>query len=154
MKLIAVVGSNMCSQVEAHNAYEVGKLLAEKGFGVVCGGQGGVMEHACRGANQAGGWAIGILPSANGEGANQYLHVVIPTGMGEMRNALVVRAAQAVIAIGGEYGTLSEIAFALKLGKRVIGLETWQLVRKGEIDQGIIVANTPEEAVELATTSI
>jgi len=152
--LIAVVGGNSCSPQEALTAYAVGKLLAEKGYGVVCGGLGGVMEHACRGAQEAGGMAIGILPGMDAGDANPYVRVAIPTGMGEMRNALVVRSAQAVIAIGGEYGTLSEIAFALKTGKRVVGIDTWELRKKDRIDQGIVKAATPEEAVELAIAGL
>jgi uncharacterized protein (TIGR00725 family) len=108
---------------------------------VVCGGLGGVMEAACRGAKDAGGMTIGILPGTDRSAANPYVDVAIPTGLGEARNALVVRAADAVIAIGGGYGTLSEVAFALKAGKRVVGLGTW------EID-GVEAAGSPEAAVE------
>jgi uncharacterized protein (TIGR00725 family) len=108
---------------------------------LVTGGLGGVMEAACRGARDAGGTTIGILPGADRSAANPYVDVAIPTGLGEARNALVVRSADAVIAIGGAYGTLSEIAFALKAGKRVVGLGTW------EID-GVEPADSPETAVE------
>ena len=105
------------------------------------GGLGGVMEAACRGARDAGGTTIGILPGADRSAANAYVDVAIPTGLGEARNALVVRAADALIAVGGAYGTLSEIALALKAGKRVVGLGTW------EID-GVEAAASPEAAVE------
>jgi uncharacterized protein (TIGR00725 family) len=108
---------------------------------VVCGGLGGVMEAACRGAKGAGGTTIGILPGVDRSAANPFVDVAIPTGLGEARNALVVRAADALIAVGGGYGTLSEIAFALKAGKRVAGIGTW------EID-GVERADSPEAAVE------
>ena len=105
------------------------------------GGLGGVMEAACRGARDAGGTTIGILPGADRSAANAYVDVAIPTGLGEARNALVVRAADALIAVGGAYGTLSEIALALKAGKRVVGLGTWQI-------DGVEAAASPEAAVE------
>ena len=99
------------------------------------------MEAACRGARQAGGTTIGILPGAERSAANPYVEIAIPTGLGEARNALVVRAADALIAIGGAYGTLSEIALALKAGKRVAGLGTWDI-------DGVEAAESPEAAVE------
>ena len=97
---------------------------------VVCGGLSGVMEAACRGAHEAGGTTVGILPGADRSAANPWVDVAVPTGLGEARNALVVRAADAVLAVGGEYGTLSEIAFALKAGKPVVGVGTWELGRE------------------------
>lgn len=108
------------------------------------------MEAACRGARSQGGLTIGILPGTDRNEANEYVDVAIPTGMGEMRNALIVRAADAVIAVSGEFGTLSEIGFALKLGKRVVGLSTWQLKRAGEVSDAILVAGSASEAVRLA----
>jgi uncharacterized protein (TIGR00725 family) len=123
----------------------VGRLVAERGAVLVCGGRGGAMEAACRGAKQAGGLTVGILPGSDRSDANPYVDVALPTGLGEARNALVVRAADAVIAIGGGYGTLSEIALALKAGKPVIGLDTW------EID-GVAPADGPEAAVAAALT--
>jgi uncharacterized protein (TIGR00725 family) len=108
---------------------------------LVTGGLGGVMEAACRGAREAGGTTIGILPGSDRSAANAYVGIAIPTGLGEARNALVVRAADALIAIGGGYGTLSEIAFALKAGKRVVGLGTWDI-------DGVEAADSPEAAVE------
>jgi uncharacterized protein (TIGR00725 family) len=119
----------------------VGRLLAEGGAAVVCGGLGGVMEAACRGAKSAGGATIGILPGADRAAANPFVDVAVPTGLGEARNALVVRAADGVIAVGGGYGTLSEIAFALKAGKRVVGIGSWDV-------DGVEPAGSPEEAVE------
>jgi uncharacterized protein (TIGR00725 family) len=125
--LIAVIGGGVCSAEEAMLAEEVGRLLAQAGVGLVCGGRGGVMAAACRGARQAGGITVGLLPGTDPAEANPWVQIAIPTGLGEARNALVVGAGRAVIAIGGEYGTLSEIAFALKAGKRVAGLRTWAI---------------------------
>jgi uncharacterized protein (TIGR00725 family) len=124
-------------------AAEVGRLLAERGATLVCGGRGGAMEAACRGAKEADGLTVGILPGADRSEANPFVDVVVPTGLGEARNALVVGAADAVIAIGGGHGTLSEIALALKAGKRVIGLGTWEI-------EGVVVAEDPEAAVAAA----
>jgi uncharacterized protein (TIGR00725 family) len=119
----------------------VGRGLAERGVAVVCGGLGGVMEAACRGAKRAGGTTIGILPGSDRAAANEYVDVAIPTGLGEARNAIVVRAADALVAVGGGYGTLSEIAFALKAGRRVVGLGTWDV-------DGVEAAASPAAAVE------
>ena len=124
-------------------AAEVGRLLAERGAVLVCGGRGGAMEAACRGAKDAGGLTVGILPGSNRSEANPFVDVVLPTGLGEARNALVVGAAEVVIAIGGGYGTLSEIALALKTGKRVIGLGTWAI-------EGVTAADGAEAAVAAA----
>jgi uncharacterized protein (TIGR00725 family) len=124
-------------------AAEVGRLLAEQGVTLVCGGLGGAMEAACRGAKEADGLTVGILPGSDRSDANPFVDVVLPTGLGEARNALVVGAADVVIAIGGGYGTLSEIALALKAGKRVIGLETWEI-------EGVVAAEGPEAAVAAA----
>ena len=124
-------------------AETVGALLARQGAVVVTGGLGGVMEAACRGARMVGGTTLGLLPGGDRAAANRWVSVAVATGMGELRNGLVVRASDAVIAIAGEYGTLSEIALALKLGRRVIGLGTW------EID-GVQRATDPAAAVKLA----
>jgi uncharacterized protein (TIGR00725 family) len=123
----------------------VGRLLARRGAVVVCGGLGGVMEAACRGASREGGTTVGVLPGLDRGAANPFVSVAVPTGLGEARNALVVRAADALIAVGGAYGTLSEIALALKAGKPVIGLGTW------EID-GVERVEGPEAAVNTALT--
>jgi uncharacterized protein (TIGR00725 family) len=124
-------------------AAEVGRLIAERGAVLVCGGRGGAMEAACRGAKEVGGLTVGILPGPDRSEANPFVDVVLPTGLGEARNALVVAAADVVIAIGGGYGTLSEIALALKVGKRVIGLGTWEV-------EGVVAAESPEAAVAAA----
>jgi uncharacterized protein (TIGR00725 family) len=124
-------------------AAEVGRLIAERGAVLVCGGRGGAMEAACRGAKEVGGLTVGILPGPDRSEANPFVDVVLPTGLGEARNALVVAAADVVIAIGGGYGTLSEIALALKVGKRVIGLGTWEI-------EGVTAVEGPESAVAAA----
>ncbi len=120
--LIAVIGGHRCSATEAELAEAVGRGLAQAGAAVLCGGLGGVMEAAARGARAAGGLTIGILPGDDPAAANRYVDIPLATGMGEMRNALIVRAAGAVIAIGGGWGTLSEIALARRIGRPVIGL--------------------------------
>ncbi len=142
---MAVVGPGDASPEQEAMAEEVGRLLARRGAVVVCGGLGGVMEAVCRGARGEGGTTVGILPGPDRGAANQHVSVAVPTGLGEARNALVVRAADALIAVGGAYGTLSEIALALKAGKPVIGLGTW------EID-GVERAEGPGSAVESALT--
>jgi uncharacterized protein (TIGR00725 family) len=140
---VAVAGPGAASPEEAAAAEAVGRGLAQAGAVVVCGGLGGVMEAACRGARAAGGLTVGLLPGADRAGANRWVEVAIPTGLGEARNALVVRAADAVIAVGGGWGTLSEIAFAMKAGKPVIGLGAWDL-------PGIVAVGSAEEAVARA----
>jgi uncharacterized protein (TIGR00725 family) len=122
-----VVGPGDASAEERATAEEVGRLLAEAGAVVVTGGHGGVMEAASRGSREAGGTTLGILPGADRREANRWVSVAVPTGMGEARNALVVRAADALIAVGGAWGTLSEIALARKTGKHVAGIGSWEL---------------------------
>lgn len=131
-------------------AEALGRGLAEKGAVVLCGGLGGVMEAVCRGARAAGGTTVGILPGDDRADANDYVDVALATGMGEMRNALIVRAADVVVAVGGEHGTLSEIAFALKIGRPVVGIDTWQLTKGGAEDDPIVRAGSAEEAVAAA----
>jgi uncharacterized protein (TIGR00725 family) len=145
---VAVCGSGGAEPAELASAEAVGRELAARGAVVVCGGRGGVMESACRGAKSAGGTTLGILPGYDRGDANEFVDVAVATGLGEARNALVVRAADAVIAVGGEWGTLSEIALALRAGKRVVGLGTWELPSKG--GRGVVAASSPPEAVELA----
>ena len=141
---VAVVGAGANVAPELLAAAEtVGVLLARHGAVVVTGGLGGVMEAACRGARMVGGTTLGLLPGEERAAANRWVSVAVATGMGELRNGLVVRTSEAVIAIAGEYGTLSEIALALKLGRRVIGLGTWEI-------NGVQRASDPAAAVELA----
>ncbi len=148
--LISVIGAGKCDEKTYALAEQVGRELAQRGATVVCGGLGGVMEAVCKGAQSARGRTIGILPGTNYREANPFVDLPIVTGLGEARNSIVVRSGRAVIAIGGEYGTLSEIAFALKFGVPVIGLGTWQLAQGGEILSEIIEAKSAQEAVELA----
>ena len=148
--LVSVVGSAVCTPAQAETAEEIGRLLAERGAILVCGGRGGVMEAACRGAQKAGGLTIGILPGTDHQEGNPYLTVALPTGLGNARNALVAIVGEAVIAIGGGYGTLSEIGIALKQGRRVIGLDTWVAVTSDGEKAAIEAAQDPEEAVALA----
>jgi uncharacterized protein (TIGR00725 family) len=149
-KFIAVIGGSQCSPEEASMAEEVGCELARHGVTLICGGMGGVMEAACRGAEAEGGLTIGILPGDIRQQANPHVRLPIVTGVGFARNVMVVKSAQAVIAIGGSYGTLSEIAFALLGNIPVIGLNTWALSRNGVNDTSIIVAKDAVEAVNLA----
>jgi uncharacterized protein (TIGR00725 family) len=138
---VAVVGPGEASPDELHSAEEIGAGLAAAGVVVVTGGLGGVMEAACRGAKEAGAMTVGILPGADRSAANRFVDAAIPTGLGEARNALVVRAGDAVVAVGGAYGTLSEIALALKAGKRVVGVATWDI-------EGVVSVPDAAAAVE------
>jgi uncharacterized protein (TIGR00725 family) len=147
---VAVCGPDPCTREVADQAEDVGRLLARAGAVVVCGGHGGVMGAASKGAAEEGGTVIGILPGSSRAEGNAYLTVAITTGMGEMRNALIVRAADALIAIAGEFGTLSEVALALKVGVPVVGLGTWELAKSGRKVQAFAEASTPEEAVQQA----
>ena len=148
--IIAVIGAGRCSKEVAQAAESVGRELARRGATLVCGGLGGVMEAACRGAKSEGGLTIGILPGFNRREANPYVDIPVVTGLGGARNVIVVLTSQAVIAVDGEYGTLSEIAYALKLGIPVIGFNTWQLAKEGRLVSAIAEAETPAEAVDKA----
>ncbi len=141
---IAVLGGAACTKEVSELAYEVGSLIAERGGVLICGGRGGVMEAACKGACDKGGLTIGILPGDLAGEANPFVHIALPTGLGEARNVIIVKSADAAIAVNGSYGTLSEIAFCLKLGVPVVGLRTWT------IDPDIHQAQNAAEAVELA----
>lgn len=147
---IAVVGGASCSAEEAKLAEEAGREIARRGAVLVCGGLGGAMEAACRGASSQGGLTVGILPGSDPRDANPFVQVPIATGLGYARNVLVVQSAHAVIALYGNYGTLSEIAFALQKGIPVIGLNTWSLAKGGEEDSSIILAENPLDAVAKA----
>jgi uncharacterized protein (TIGR00725 family) len=156
---VAVIGSANCDEEVAAQARQVGREIARQGAVLVCGGRGGVMEAACEGAKEAGGLTIGILPGRDRREANRFVDVPIATGLGDARNAIVVGTADAVIALSGGYGTLSEIGLALKMGKPVVGLDTWELLRNGQPVGGIPTrhpgpaqARTPAEAVEMALT--
>lgn len=145
---VAVIGTGHPSAAQDWRAVAVGRALAEEGAVLVCGGLTGVMEAACRGAREAGGTTVGILPGRDRSAANPYVDVAVATGLGEARNALVVRTADAVIAVGGGYGTLSEIALALEAGLPVVGLGTWQLGRDDRFlsPDPLVRAEDPSEA--------
>ncbi len=147
---VAVVGASAGTPTELALGQAVGRLIAEAGAVLVCGGMGGVMEAAAGGCADAGGRSVGILPSESRLEANPYVTVAVATGLGEARNAIVVRTADAVIAIRGEFGTLSEIALALKMGKPVVGLGTWELARDGVPVDAVVRASDPEDAVHTA----
>ncbi len=142
MTTVAVVGGSDPSEAEAADALEVGRLLGERGCVVVTGGRGGVMEAASRGAASAGAVVVGLLPGLDVAEANAWVSVAIPTGLGDLRNALVARAGvDGIIAVGGAYGTLSEVALALVAGRRVVGLRFAFAV------DGVHAAPTPADAV-------
>jgi uncharacterized protein (TIGR00725 family) len=141
---VSVVGSGEASGELYEKAREVGRLVAGRGGTVVCGGCSGVMEAAARGATEAGGIAIGILPDEDRKEANEYLTYSVATGTGHARNLAVVCSGDVVVAVGGEYGTLSEIGLALKVGRPVVALMSWDL------REHVAVASSPEEAVEAA----
>lgn len=142
--VIAVVGAGKCSKKLRDAAAEVGRIVAENGGIIVCGGLGGIMEGAARGAKEAGGTTIGIIPTEIKDDANEYIDHIIPSGLGEARNLLVIRTADAVIAFPGKYGTLSEMAFALQSKKPLISVNAWKL------GDDIRQVETPAEAAELA----
>ena len=142
--VIAIVGAGKCSKKLRDNAATVGRYVAKNDGVVVCGGLGGIMEGAARGAWEGGGVSIGILPSDDRADANKFVTFAIPTGFGEARNMMVIRAADAVVAFPGTFGTLSEMAFALKLGKPLISLSAWKL------GDEIVAVEDPAEAAEKA----
>lgn len=147
---IAVIGGSDIPPPIAAIAEEVGREIARQGGVLLCGGLGGVMEAACRGAEGEGGLTVGILPGDDRRAANPYVKIPIATGIGYARNAIVAKSAHAVIAIDGSYGTLTEIAYALQSGIPVIGLDTWSITIDGREDTSIIRAGSPGEAVEKA----
>lgn len=146
---ISVIGGGRSSAAEYAQAETVGRLIAEQKAVLVCGGLSGIMEAASRGAKSAGGTTIGILPGHDRAPANPYLDFVITTGMGEARNLAVVSTGDVVIAVGGGYGTLSEIGLAAKIGRRVIILGGW-LLQRDSGTPGVAYASSPEEAVKMA----
>lgn len=142
-KIIAVIGGCTCTQEIYDIAVEVGKYIAKSGNILICGGLGGVMEAACKGAKSENGLTIGVLPGINKDSANFYVDIPIVTGMSIARNVIIIRSSDAVIAINGEYGTLSELAIAGNLGTPVVCIKTW--------DVGLgIKEDDPKKAVELA----
>jgi uncharacterized protein (TIGR00725 family) len=147
-KVIGVIGASSCSRDIAEIAEKVGEEIARRGALLICGGRGGVMEAACRGAKREGGTTIGILPGKKTAAANDYVDIAIATGLGEARNAVIVNSADGVVAISGSHGTLSEIAFALKLGKPIAGISTW------DVDERIEKAGDAMEAVNLVFDKI
>lgn len=140
-KIIAVIGAGECDTEIASLAEEVGKYIALRGYILVTGGLGGVMEAASKGAKSAGGITVGILPGTDRSSANQFIDIPLVTGMGVARNLVIIQSAIGVVAIGGKYGTLSEAGFALNLGSPVVGLKTWDI-------KGIIPCCMPKEAVD------
>jgi len=138
------VGGAKCTSEVAEIAEEIGKGIAERGGILLCGGLGGVMEAACRGAKSAGGFTVGILPGSRVKKANPWVDLPIVTNLGEARNIIIVRSSQALIALPGRYGTLAEVSFALKFGCPVVGLSTW------DVSPLINKVQTPQEAVDLA----
>lgn len=151
---IGVIGGSEVSPQVAELAEEVGQEIARQGAVLVCGGLGGVMEAACRGAAREGGLTIGILPGDNRQDANPHVQIPIVTGIGYARNVAVVKSSQAVIAVDGSYGTLTEIGHALQSGIPVIGLNTWSLSIDGRTDNNIIPAKNPRDAVARAMALI
>ena len=147
-RFIAVIGGSDCTPEEARLAEEVGRGLARNGAVLICGGLGGVMEAACKGANAEGGLTVGILPGGSRQTANPYINIPIVTNLGEARNVIVVKSAEAIIAIGGGYGTLSELGHALRNGTPVVGLNTWSLSRNKRPDKSIVLARNPADAVK------
>jgi len=142
-RVISVIGGRTVDKTLLDEAEKVGSLIAQKELVLVCGGLNGVMEAVAKGARAAGGITVGILPQEHRREANEYIDIPIVTGLGIGRNVIIARTADVLISIGGEYGTLSEIAFALQMGKSVIGIKTWGI-------EGVIPAQTAEEAVAKA----
>jgi len=143
MKIIGVIGGSVVDKKTYDIAFRVGQLIAESQATLICGGMTGVMEAACKGAKAKGGITIGILPGSDPADANLWIDYPIATGLGHARNLIIINTAQSLIAISQGYGTLSEIAFALKSGKKVYGIGTWDI-------KGITTCDSPEIAVSNA----
>jgi len=149
--IIGVIGTSNCTSEIGNLAEEIGRGIAKAGATLVCGGLGGVMEYACKGAKSEGGTTLGILPGMDKNDANDYVDIPIVTGLSIARNLIIVHTADALIAVSGGYGTLSEIAFALNVGKPVIALHTWVLEDAGKVDDELFLrVEDPKTAVELA----
>jgi uncharacterized protein (TIGR00725 family) len=154
-KIVGVIGSSKAEPELLKLAEEVGAEIARNGAAVVCGGLSGVMEAVCRGARREGGLTIGIIPSDEKRDANPYVQIPIVTGMGMGRNVMLVKTADVLIAVGGEFGTLSEIAHALNIGKKVIGLSTWKLEKAHTRHiPNLVEVDSPKKAVALALEAI
>ena len=151
--IISVIGSSEATAEQADLAWEVGRLLAARGVTVACGGLGGVMEAVCGGARSAGGTTVGVLPGSDPSLANEHVDIPLCTGIGYARNVIVVKTGGAVIAIGGAFGTLSEIGHALAEGVPVVGLETWEVSQPGCAADPIVRARDPADAVERAVAA-
>lgn len=147
---VSVIGAGTGDDELLGHAEAVGRLLAQAGAALVCGGGPGVMEAASRGARSAGGVVIGVLKGEDAAEANEFVTHVVATGTGHARNLAVVASGDAVIAVGGEWGTLSEIAFARKLGRTVVALDSWSLRNRAGGELGMAEAESPEQAVEIA----
>jgi uncharacterized protein (TIGR00725 family) len=152
--MIAVIGGNDADPSVLPDAEAVGREIAARGHVLVCGGRDGVMEAACRGARDAGGHTIGILPGSSKSEANQYVEFAIATNMGFARDAIIVQTADALVAVDGEYGTLTEIAMALSYGKPIVGIGTWRITPGGGVeDTNIIRASNAKDAVDKAVAA-
>jgi uncharacterized protein (TIGR00725 family) len=153
--IVGIIGASRASEELEELAEEVGAEVARSGAAVVCGGLTGVMEAACRGARSEGGLTIGIIPSDDRRDANPHVQVPVVTGMGMSRNIVVVKTADVLIAVGGEYGTLSEIAYALNMHKKVFSLRSWELQKARPEDiPNLVHVTEPREAVRLALESL
>ncbi len=146
-KFVGVIGASECDATLAQRAYEIGQGIARLGAILVSGGLGGVMAAACQGAKQEGGLTVGILPGTQRGEGNRFIDIEIVTGLLEARNLIIIRTADTVVAIGGSYGTLSEIGFALRMNKTVVGFETWDI-------PGVVKASTVQETLELIAKNL
>ena len=155
MIMVGVIGASEADEQLRSAAEQVGEELASRGAIVICGGLTGVMEAVCRGARKRDGMTVGVIPSDRKEDANPHVQIPIVTGIGVARNAIITRTADVVIAVGGQFGTLSEIGYALSMGKTVVAIDSWRLERATERQiTGLIHASSPKEAVDIALESI
>ena len=152
--LIGVIGGEQAEGAAARLAFEVGRELGSRGHTLICGGRGGVMREACRGAREAGGLTVGILPGDDASEANEFVDVPLATGLGFARNSVIARSAEALIAIDGSYGTLSEIAFGLIAGRPLVGLGTWELRDGDGSEPPIVRVEGAREAVEACERAV
>ncbi len=148
--IIGVIGGSQSDQENLEIAYRLGKLIAQNGWFLICGGLTGIMEYACKGAYEEDGITIGILPGGDKSSANPYVKIPIATGIGLARNFIIINTADVLVAIDGRYGTLNEISAALNLSKKVIAINSWKLKKSGEIDTNLFFeVNSPNEAIKL-----